>query len=336
MIVTLTPNPSVDRTVFVDDVVLGAVNRSRRSRTEPSGKGVNVALALHAHGVPVRAIVPAGGSVGMQLRQMLDSTGLATVIVPIAGEIRSNISLTQPNGCVTKINEAGPTLGADEVESLLAAVAAEVGSAAWLVCAGSLPDGVPVTWYGTLVERAHSCGVPVAVDTSGQALAESLSAEPDLVKPNVHELAELTGRVPRTLGEVIDAAQEVRRRGARTVLASLGGDGAVLVDGAGAVWGHAPVEKVVSTVGAGDAMLSGYLSCPHGRSEALATALQWGAAAVQNEGTLFSPNMSGAKVTLTATIDPHHPLRDDDSATSSRPQVSTRQHTPRYTKRRLG
>ena len=108
MIVTLTPNPSVDRTVFVDDVVLGSVNRSQRSWSEPSGKGVNVALALHAHDVPVRAVVTAGGSVGAQLRQMLDAAGLDTVIVPIAGEIRSNISLTQPDGTVTKINEAGP------------------------------------------------------------------------------------------------------------------------------------------------------------------------------------------------------------------------------------
>jgi hypothetical protein len=99
VIITVTPNPSVDRTVFLDDVVLGSVNRSRRSRSEPSGKGVNVALALHAHDVPTRALVTAGGSVGAQLQQMLTNAGLHTVVVPIAGEIRSNISLTQPNGC---------------------------------------------------------------------------------------------------------------------------------------------------------------------------------------------------------------------------------------------
>ena len=165
--------------------------------------------------------------------------------------------------------------------------------------------------------------------------------QPDLVKPNVHELAELTGHRPQTLGEVIEAAQEVRRRGARTVLASLGGDGAILVDAAGAVWGHAPVDRVVSTVGAGDAMLAGYLSCPQGRSEALATALQWGAAAVQNEGTLFSPNVSTAQVTMSATIDLARPLQDHDSATtasetSTRLRINARQHTPAYTKRRLG
>lgn len=337
MIVTLTPNPSVDRTVFVDDVVLGSVNRSQRSRSEPSGKGVNVALALHSHEVPVRAVVTAGGSVGVQLRQMLGATGLDTVFVPITGEIRSNISLTQPNGCVTKINEAGPLLSSDEIERLLAAVTGQLRGAAWLVCGGSLATGLPSDWYGRLVELGHRNAVPVAVDTSGEALAESLAAEPDLVKPNVHELAELTGRMPQTLGEVIDAAQEVRRRGARTVLASLGGDGAILVDAAGAVWGHAPVDRVVSTVGAGDAMLAGYLSCPHGRSEALATALQWGAAAVQNEGTLFLPNTSGAQVTMSATIDAARPLHDRDATVAAaRPRMNSRQHTPTYTKRRLG
>ncbi len=138
-----------------------------------------------------------------------------------------------------------------------------IRGASWLVCAGSLPAGVPVGWYREVIEMAHSNGVPVAIDTSGDALAQSLSAAPDLVKPNVDELAEVTGRVPQTLGDVIDAAQEVRRRGARTVLASLGSDGAILVDDIGAVWGHAPVDRVVSTVGAGDAMLAGYLSCPH-------------------------------------------------------------------------
>lgn len=317
MIVTLTPNPSVDRTVFLDDLTLGSVNRSQRSRSEPSGKGVNVALALHAHGVPVRAVVTAGGPVGAQLRQMLDTTGLDTVIVPIAGEVRSNISLTQPDGTVTKINEAGPVLSADEQDHLITAVAAYLTAATWLVCAGSLPAGVRAGWYGELVDLGRRHGVPVAVDTSGAPLAESLPARPDLVKPNLHELAELTGAVPRTLGEVIDAAQQVRRRGAHTVLASLGGDGAVLVDADGALWGQAPVQKVVSTVGAGDAMLAGYLSCPRGRTQALAAALQWGAAAVQHEGTLFSPSTSTTPVKVTDAIDLTRRLHDHDPTISA-------------------
>jgi 1-phosphofructokinase len=312
MIVTVTPNPSVDRTVFLAQVTLGSVNRSQRSWSEPSGKGVNVALALHSHGVPVRAVVVAGGPVGAQLRLMLDTTGLDTVSVPIEGDVRSNISLTQPDGTVTKINEPGPMLSDSERARLIAAVAAQQAGATWLVGAGSLPAGLPSGWYGELVDLGRRYGVPVAVDTSGAPLAESLSAEPDLVKPNVHELAQLTGSAPTTLGEVVEAAQEVRRRGARTVLASLGGDGAVLVDSQGALWGRAPVDTVVSTVGAGDAMLAGYLSCRGDRSQALATALQWGAAAVQHEGTLFSPNTSRATVTLTDSIELSRSLHDHD------------------------
>lgn len=327
MIVTVTPNPSVDRTVFLEELVLGSVNRSQRSWSEPSGKGVNVALALHAHGAPVRAIVTAGGPVGAQLRQMLDTTDLDTVIVPIDGDVRSNISLTQSDGTVTKINEPGPPLSGDERERLIATVAAQLGAATWLVCAGSLPTGVPSSWYGELVELGRRHGVPVAVDTSGSPLVQSLASQPDLVKPNLNELAEVTGTVPATLGEVVEAAHEVRRRGARTVLASLGGDGAVLVDADGALWGHAPVTNVVSTVGAGDAMLAGYLSCRQGRTEALTTALQWGAAAVQHEGTLFSPNASNTPVTVTDSVDSTRALHDQDPSITAAVGAARRLHS---------
>ena len=316
MIVTLTPNPSVDRPVFLTDLTLGSVNRSQRSCSEPSGKGVNVALALHGHGVAVQAVVTAGGPVGAQLRQMLDTAGLDTVIVPIAGEVRSNISLTQPDGTVTKINEAGPVLSAEECDGLIAAVAEQLPGATWLVCGGSLPAGVPAGWYGELVDLGRRHGVPVAVDSSGPPLAESLRAQPDLIKPNLQELSELTGHVPHTLGEVIDAAQDLRARGTHAVLASLGGDGAILVDAEGALWGHAPVQKVVSTVGAGDAMLAGYLSCRQGRTRALATALQWGAAAVQHEGTLFSPGEASTPVTIADTVERDRRLHDHDPTVS--------------------
>ena len=309
MIITVTPNPSVDRTVFLRTLTVGSVNRGQRSYSEPSGKGVNVALALQAHGIPVRAVVTAGGPVGAQLRQMLDISGLDTVVVPIIGDIRSNISLTQPDGTVTKINEAGPTLSPDERDQLTAAVTSQLVGADWLVCAGSLPAGVPNDWYGELVELGHAHGLRVAVDTSGAALAQSLSAQPDLVKPNLQELRELSGVAPTTVGEVIDAAHEVRRRGARAVLASLGGDCAVLVYGRGVLYGVAPVTTVVSTVGAGDAMLAGYLSCTDGPVSALSAALRWGAAAVQHEGTLFSLNGFEASVTISEIPDLATPLQ---------------------------
>jgi 1-phosphofructokinase len=310
MIVTLTPNPSVDRTVLLTQLTLGSVNRSQRSWSEPSGKGVNVALALHAHGVATRAIVTAGGPVGVQLRLMLENTALDTAVVEIDGDIRSNISLTQSDGTVTKINEPGPALTVEERRSLEDVVAELLPGASWLVCGGSLPAGLPDEWYAELVTLAHRNGVRVAVDSSGPPLSKSLAAQPDLIKPNLHELAELTGHLPRTLGDVVAAAHEVRSLGARTVLASLGGDGAVLVDADGELWGRAPVAAVVSTVGAGDAMLAGYLSSGQDRRTALGTALQWGAAAVQHEGTLFSAMELDTPVRITDDIDLRCRLRD--------------------------
>lgn len=320
MIVTVTPNPSVDRTVFLSGLTVGSVNRSQRSWSEPSGKGVNVALALHAHGTPVRAVVPAGGPVGAQLRQMLSASELDAVIVTIDGDIRSNISLTQRDGTVTKINEPGPALSSAERDRLLSAVADNLAGARWLVCAGSLTTGAPADWYADFVKLGRRHGVSVVVDTSGDPLNECLAAGPDLVKPNVHELAELTGRLPTTLGDVVDAAEQVRQRGARAVLASLGADGAVLVDADGALWGQAPVARVVSTVGAGDAMLAGYLSAAEsGRTAALAAALQWGASAVEHEGTLFTPNTTRS-ATVTAAPNLARALHDDE------PHASTPAH----------
>jgi 1-phosphofructokinase len=257
MILTLTPNPSVDRTVLLDSLVLGSVNRSTRSWSEPSGKGVNVALALLGHGKDVRAVVPIGGSAGAQLKQMLNRAELDTIQVTVSGEIRSNVSLAQPDGTVTKINEVGPILGQDETNALVDAVISNLDGVSWLVCGGSLPAGTPDDLYALLADRAHRHGVRVVVDSSGDPLAASLIGAPDLIKPNSHELAELVGRDLATLGDIVDAANEIRGRGVGAVLASLGADGAVLVDNNGALHGEAPVQCVVSTVGAGDAMLAG-------------------------------------------------------------------------------
>lgn len=309
MILTVTPNPSVDRTVILETLTPGAVNRGTRSWSEPSGKGINVAMALAAHGAATHAVLPVGGATGAQLRQMLSEAGLSVTCVPIEGAIRSNISLTQADGTVTKINETGPQLTSAETDALLDAVADHLGDAGWLVCGGSLPAGAPEDLYARLTERAHRHGVRVAVDSSGAPLSAALSAGPDLIKPNAGELAQLTGATLTTLGEVADAADEVRRHGVGAVVASLGADGAVLVDAEGVLHGQAPVGTVVSAVGAGDALLAGYLSAASGsREERLTAALRWAAAAVQHEGTLFRLGGIPVEVVLTDAPDRSRPV----------------------------
>jgi 1-phosphofructokinase len=308
VIVTVTPNPAVDRTVSVDVLRPGKITHGARSSSEPSGKGVNVALALQAHGRPSLAVLPIGGPAGAHLVEMLDRTGLSYLAVPIGGEIRVNISIIQPDGVVTKINERGPTLTDAEGQALLDAARTRAQAGRWLAGCGSLPGGLSDDFYAQLVETGHRAGARVVIDTSGTPLCKALAAGPDLIKPNADELAEAAGRSISTLGDVVDAAQELRARGAKAVLASLGADGALLVTAAGALHGTAPVDNVVSTVGAGDAMLSGCLSAPPDTTEALSTALAWGAAAVQHHGTLFTTTHHTVTVTINESVPLRRPL----------------------------
>jgi 1-phosphofructokinase len=310
VIVTVTPNPSVDRTVFVDTLQPGRIMRSTRSWSEPSGKGVNVALALRAHDRPTLAVLPVGGPAGAHLVEMLIGAGLSYQPVPIAGEVRINISLIQPNGIVTKINELGPTLTDAEGDALLDAARNRARSGGWLAGCGSLPGGLTDDYYAQLVETGHRTGARVVIDTSGPPLVKALAAGPDLIKPNAEELADAAGGTITTIGDVVDAAQELRTRGAKAVLASLGSDGALLIDASGARHGAAPVDEVVSTVGAGDAMLAGYLSVAGDPEAALRTALAWGAAAVQHHGTLFSTAGRATPVTLSDSVPLHQKLAD--------------------------
>ncbi len=311
MITTVTPNPSVDRTLFIDALYPGHIMRSTQSWSEPSGKGVNVALALKTHNRPTLAILPIGGPAGAQLAAMLHRVGLDYQPVPIAGEVRINISLVQPDGTVTKINEQGPVLSDTEGQALLDTARTHAQAGGWLAGCGSLPGGLSENYYAQLVETGHRGGAKVVIDTSGPALIKALDAGPDLIKPNADELAEAVGATVATLGDAIDAAHELRARGAKTVLVSLGADGALLVTASRTLHGTAPIDKVVSTVGAGDALLAGYLAAADTDAEpdeALSTALTWGAAAVQHHGTLFTPTRTPMSATISPSIAMNHKL----------------------------
>lgn len=299
MIVTVTPNPALDRTVPVPALVRGAVLRAGAALVEPSGKGLNVSLALARQGRPTTAVLPAGGPGGDALRALLALEPVRCAVVPVAGDVRTNTSLVEADGAVTKVNEPGPELSGAEVAALLGAVddalagssGGGAGAATWVASCGSLPPGAPDDLHARVVAAARRTGVRVVVDSSGPALLAALAAGPDLVKPNATELAEATGRPLRDLGDVVDAAEELRAAGAAAVLVSLGGDGAVLVEATGALHATAPVPRVLSTVGAGDALLAGYLAAAEDAdapsAARLAEGLRWGGAAVQHASTLF-------------------------------------------------
>jgi 1-phosphofructokinase len=285
MIVTLTLNPSVDRTVEVERLARGEVMRALSVRVDPGGKGINVSRALATHDLPTRAVVTVGGAEGEHLVTLLRDTGIEIVQVPVRGAIRSNITVAEPDGTTTKFNEPGAQLSGEELAAVVAAVGSAVASADWLVASGSLPAGTPADFYADLVRMLAGSGTQVAVDTSGSALEAVMAAGPTLVKPNRDELAEVTGRRLRTIGDVVEAAQQLREHGAGAVLASLGADGAVLVDDDGAIHGRTPAVSPLSSVGAGDAMLAGFLAGGGKGGDALVEALAWGAAAVRQPGS---------------------------------------------------
>lgn len=281
MIVTLTLNPSLDRTIEVDQLVRGTLTRATSARLDPGGKGVNVSRALLANRVPSVAVVPVGGPDGEQLVRLLENDGIQHRPVRVAGRTRSNVTIAEPDGVVTKLNEPGEPLSRAELDAVADAVLDETESASWVVTCGSLPPGVPAGIYAQMCEFFTQAGVMVAVDASGPALLAAIEASPVLIKPNRDELAEAIGRPVDRIGDVVEAAEELHMRGAGSVLASLGPDGAVLVEDDGITIGEAPVTGTRSTVGAGDALLAGFLAAGARGSEALAEGLAWGAAAVR-------------------------------------------------------
>ncbi|MFD0904180.1 1-phosphofructokinase [Actinomadura sediminis] len=292
MIVTLTLNPSLDRTIEVDVLTRGAVIRTRSARLDPGGKGVNVSRALLANGADSTAVLAVGGADGEELRRLLLAEGLPARAVRVAARTRSNVTVVEPDGVVTKLNEPGGPLSPAELDEVTAAVEeAAAGGAGWVVCCGSLPPGVPDTAYAALCRRFAADGARVAVDTSGPALRAAVAAGPDLVKPNLEELAEAVGDPVVTVADDVESAGELRGRGARGVLVSLGAEGAVPVDDDRVLSGDAPVARPRSTVGAGDALLAGFLAAGARGERALAEGLAWGAAAVR----LPASRMPGAR-----------------------------------------
>ncbi|GAA1470413.1 1-phosphofructokinase family hexose kinase [Microbacterium thalassium] len=296
MIVTLTANPSLDRTITLADALQpGEVQSAEASREDAGGKGINVAGVIRAAGMAVRAVLPLAADDPFDA--VLQATGLDAVRVPVTGHVRANLTIADAQGTTTKLNLPGATLSGPEQAALIAATVAASDGAAWLVLAGSLPPGAPDTFYVEVVRAvrdAHGASAPrIAVDTSGEALrAVVQQAMPDLIKPNEDELSELAGidldPAAGLAEDVLRIARHIVPERCAAALITLGAHGAVLVDGDGAWHGTPPPITVASTVGAGDSSLAGFLI---GDTEGLPAprrlerSIRYGAAAASLPGT---------------------------------------------------
>jgi 1-phosphofructokinase len=259
MIVTVTSNPSVDRTYLVGTLRPGELHRARAVWSEASGKGVNVSRVLGRLGVPARTVVTAGGGEGRLLLDLLAGLDGVTA-VPVSGPTRVNVTVVVDGGEPTKVNEPGSPLSTAEADALLAAVERALGPARWLACCGSLPPGTDPALVARFVAAGRAARVPVAVDASGPALEVAVVHGADLLKPNRDELAELAGGPIGSVAAAHTAAREVAGRTGGAVLVSLGAEGALLVTVDGAWSAKGPPIVPVNTTGAGDALLAGFLA----------------------------------------------------------------------------
>ncbi|MFE0807111.1 1-phosphofructokinase family hexose kinase [Streptomyces sp. NPDC058794] len=257
MILTVTLNTALDITYRVPGLRPHASHRVTGVTERPGGKGLNVARVLAALGHEVTVTGFAGGTTGDTVRAGLTGVpGVADALVPVAGATRRTIAVVdERTGDTTQLNEPGPAVAPAEWNAFQEAYEDLLAGAAAVALCGSLPPGVPVGAYAGLVRAARAAGVPVLLDTSGEPLRRGVAARPDLIKPNADELAELTGA-----HEPLRATQAARRRGARSVVASLGAAG-LLAETPEGRWRAAPPAHVRGNpTGAGDSAVAGLLS----------------------------------------------------------------------------
>jgi 1-phosphofructokinase len=295
-VVTLTANPSLDRTLELPaPLTSGGIVRLVGSGTEPGGKGVNVARAIAAAGGDVVSVLPAAAT--DPIVSALHALRLELATVPVQLPVRTNYTLVDPAGTTTKLNEPGAPLSPASRAALTGVLRGHADNARWVVLSGSLPPGTPDDWYAELVRSLRGSGARVAVDTSEAPLRALLAAgpdaAPDLLKPNSEELAQVTGvaedEVLRNPAATLAAVQHLHAAGVAEVLLTLGADGALLSTATGELWSAAPPPITVrSTVGAGDCSLAGYLLADLAGAppaERLRAAVAYGAASASLPGS---------------------------------------------------
>lgn len=258
MIYTVTLNPSLDYIVKVKDFHTGRTNRTEAERICAGGKGINVSLVLKALGVESVAWGFLAGFTGAEIQRQLDEAGVQTDFVTVTeGNSRINWKLTEQEG--TEINGQGPEISDIEAGKLLQKCRClKAGDILFL--SGSLPGSLHGDFYGQIMDIASENGATVILDAGGNALLQGVSHEPYLIKPNHYELGEIYGKELQTVEEVIPYGQKLQDAGAKNVLISLAGAGAVLLTENGQVIrANAPQGVVKNAVGAGDAMLAGFM-----------------------------------------------------------------------------
>jgi len=301
LIITLTVNPALDLTIFVERLAFEDRTYIESRRESAGGRGINAACVIHGFGGKPQAIFPSGGKKGKCLEGLVGNYGYPTVAVPIRHEIRTNLTITDRQGLTVSLNERGPQLEKAEVDRLERAVHKSLDGAAWLMLCGSTPPGVPPSFYGKLIGAARKKKVKTLLHTSGEALREGIEAHPSVVTPNQQEAERLLGGTLLTRTQFLEAAEQVRKMGAESVVLSLGSRGAVGAFADGLVAVASPPVDSVCPIGSGDALAAAYAWAMFRKAKP-AEAMRWGVAAGTASARL--PGMRFATLAQTEEIFP--------------------------------
>ena len=318
MIVTITPNAAIDKTVSVPNFQAGFRHRASESLTMPGGKGVNIARTLKTIGQPVIASGLVGGRTGQQIVEGLSREGVLNDFVRIAGESRTSTAVVDPTSMnQTEINEWGPAVTDQERKALLDKIAYLAKGAQYVVMAGSLPRKVPDEFYGQVCRRIRDLKLRclTVLDASGDPLRFGVRARPDIVSPNLREAEDLVGHEFHDEADIVEATELIQKMGAQNVIIkTTDGCYARVRHGRRHRVFHASIplfEEVVSTVGSGDAFLAGFIACHYQRwdvGECLRYGLACGAANTQAYGA--------------GVLDPAEVERLYESATITEPKLA--------------
>lgn len=260
-IVTITLNPAVDQTVFLERLKVGSVNRTSRFHRQAGGKGVNVSALLGSYGVSSTATGFLGRENHGYFSELFKSSGVHDEFIRIPGETRTGIKIIdEATHETTDINFPGLEPSFPDLRRFENKLRKLVKADRWFVIAGSLPKGISVDFFEEILALLKRGGAKVAVDTSGDALKAAINGGADLIKPNEHELAEYLGHALPDFHSRVEAAVEIQRDKVPHVILSLGSEGALFITPEKSLMASAPPVKVVSTVGAGDSLLAGYLA----------------------------------------------------------------------------
>ncbi len=290
MIITVTPNPAIDQTVFVSGLSLGEVNRFRESQLDHAGKGVNVSRMVHRLGWPTFAFGFLAGEIGAIVERTLNGEGVQHHFIDVPGQTRLNTTLVDLDGRgATSFYGPGPTVGEIQVGRLDDLLGFWLRGSGVAVLAGSLLPGMPPDAYARYIRMAHSAGIKAILDADGEALAQGIAAKPALIKPNRLEAEHLLGRPLKDIPDVVQGARELVEGGAGAVVISMGARGAVCVSAKEAWLAVPPPVDLKSTVGSGDSMVAGLaiaLVTGQPLSEGLRLGTAAGAATAMVPGTM--------------------------------------------------